>query len=198
MFRVTRSEAARRLGLHKSTMSRLCRDNPQLLDANGLVDVNDVLTYRQATLNPKLQTRGPDAGGGSGRRTDPPLHLRSVDDLNASRARAEHARASEAELKLAERLGQTLKRSEVEAAVLEVGSLMWQRSAQVAKDQAERLAGIVEARAMEMAVLSVFNELMGTIARDLQASLSADAQQGVATSAPFEAAHPDPGAAATS
>jgi hypothetical protein len=170
--RVTRAAAARALGLHKSTLSRLCRDAPWLLDADGLVDAVEVAAFRASTLNPKLQTRGP--GPWDPQAFDHGDASLPLGQLNDARVRHESARASSAELALAERMGQTLDRAAVEAALAEAAELMRQRGAQLAADRAEGLAKIDNAREMEHALNELFRDAMLAMARDLEAALEDD------------------------
>jgi hypothetical protein len=50
MDRGRRVEAAERLGVHKSTVTRLCKDNPALVDERGLVNVDELRQLRDARL----------------------------------------------------------------------------------------------------------------------------------------------------
>lgn len=179
MGRVTRAEAARQLGLHKSTLSRLCRDNPALLDEAGRVDVGEIRALRQAVINPKLQTRGPGAPEAGPPEPQPepdpgPAPQPSGTTLNASRERVEEARAIEAELNLAERLGRTLRKSEVEAAIAEAGEAVRQRAAQVARDRAEQIARIEDVREAEQALTDAFRVVMAAVAEELGAAVAGD------------------------
>ena len=62
MERVTQAEAARTLGMHKSTVTRWVQKHPALLDDAGLVSIDDLRRHRDETVNPKLITRGLQLG----------------------------------------------------------------------------------------------------------------------------------------
>jgi len=184
MSRVTRAEAARRLGLHKSTMSRLVKQNPALLDESGLVDVAEIEELRRNVINPALQTRGPGASAASAPvavHADPaPLPDEDRQSINLSRSRRERARAQNEELDLAERIGTTLLRSDVEASIAEAGEMMRQHVSQEVRDQAERLARIEDVREMEQALLSLFSDVMAQVSANLAAAVAEDVKPGAA------------------
>jgi parvulin-like peptidyl-prolyl isomerase len=152
MQRVTRAEAARQLGVNRSTVTRWCNGHPALVDENDLVSVDELRAHREAVIDPRLQTNGarpapqqPAAGSA------PPAV-----GINDHKARHELARAQSAELDLAERLGMTIERRKVAAAVAEAAEMVRQAVAQAARDQAERLAAIEDAREMEHALMDLF------------------------------------------
>ena len=135
MDRVTRAEAARELALNRATITRLVQKNPALLDDHGKVSIQELLELRDATVNPKLQTRSrDDAKRGT---------------LNETRERTENAKAETAELDLAERLGLTLRRDEVEAAIAAAGAELRQMAFQMVRDRAELFATISDVREAE-------------------------------------------------
>jgi hypothetical protein len=135
MDRVTRAEAARELALDRATITRLVQKHPALLDEQGLVNLDEVRSLRDATVNPKLQTRARDAV--------------QSNTLNDTRARHESAKAESAELDLAERLGMTLRRDEVEAAVAAAGAELRQMAFQMVRDRAELFAVVKDVREAE-------------------------------------------------
>jgi hypothetical protein len=135
MDRVTRAEAARELALDRATITRLVQKHPALLDEQGLVNLDEVRSLRDATVNPKLQTRARDAV--------------QPNTLNDTRARHESAKAESAELDLAERLGMTLRRDEVEAAVAAAGAELRQLAFQMVRDRAELFAVVKDVREAE-------------------------------------------------
>jgi hypothetical protein len=134
MNRVTRAEAARELALDRATITRLVQKNPALLDEQGLVNLDEVRSLRDATVNPKLQTRARDVPSGT---------------LNDTRARHESAKAESAELDLAERLGLTLRRDEVESAIAAAGTELRQIAFQMVRDRAEAFAVVKDVREAE-------------------------------------------------
>lgn len=150
--RVTRAEAARQLGIDRATVTRMVQANPALLDDAGRVSVVEIAALRQSVVNPKLQTRGIAApmsaapGGGSG--------------LNEARERSETVKAELAELDLAERLGLTLRRDDVEAAVAQAAEVIKQTSFTLARDRAEVLARISDPRQMEQALEGLMREVL--------------------------------------
>lgn len=150
--RVSRAEAARQIGVDKATITRLCKANPALLDDAGQVSVAEIASLRQATVNPKLQTR-----------TGPQGKVSSADDvqnLNSARNRAETVKAEIAEMDLADRLGRTLRREDVENAVAAAGNILRQNAFQVARDRAESLARIEDPREMERALEDLMREVL--------------------------------------
>lgn len=150
--RVSRAEAARQIGVDKATITRLVKGNPALLDDVGRVSVTEIANLRQAVINPKLQTR-------TGRQTkvaeEIPAH-----SLNGARGRSESVKAEMAEMDLAERLGRTLRREDVEATVAAAGNLLRQNAFAVARDKAEVLARIDDVREMERALEDLMREVL--------------------------------------
>ncbi|HMO72642.1 MAG TPA: hypothetical protein PKC84_13550 [Paracoccaceae bacterium] len=153
--RVTRAEAARRLNIDRSTVTRLVKAHPALLDDAGHVCPDEIARQRDAVLNPALQTRlGPQAGRAGGA---PAVAAATGPTLNDSRTRAETAKAEQAELDLAERLGLTLDRRQVEDCLASAGQMLGQRQEQDLRAHAERLARIDDTREMERALRALFD-----------------------------------------
>lgn len=150
--RVSRAEAARQIGVDKATITRLTKAHPALLDDSGQVSVTEIKNLRQATVNPKLQTKTSKPARDA---DDPPAQ-----SLNGSRGRAEAVKAEMAEMDLAERLGRTLRRDDVEAAVAAAGNLLRQNAFSVARDRAELLARIDDPREMERALEDLMREVL--------------------------------------
>jgi len=173
MGRVTRAEAARQLGLDKSTITRWVKKHPALLDAHNRVSVAELERHRDTVVNPALQTRKVAAGDepAPSRRRETP----AGPSLNDQRARSAAAKATSDELDLADRLKMTLRREEVEAAVAEAGDLMRQKAAQLVRDRAEALAMIDDTRAMERALDEMMREFLASAARAL-ASAAAETE----------------------
>lgn len=179
MERVTRAAAARTLELNKSTVTRWVKDHPALLDDSGLVNVDELRQHRDLTINPKLQTRRADGGAritrtiGSAPDYDPDRSGRS---LNDSRGRAETAKAETAELDLAERLSLTLRRDEVEAAVMAAGEILKQTAQRLARERAETFVRINDVRQMQKALEDLLRDLLlkGSQAMTLVAVSTAD------------------------
>lgn len=150
--RVSRAEAARLIGVNKATITRLVAANPALLDDSGRVSVDEIATLRQATVNPKLQTR-------TGKQSAPSGEV-APSGLNLSRGRAEAVKAEMAEMDLAERLGRTLRRDDVENAIAAAGNLLRQNAFAVARDRAELLARIEDPREMERALEEMIRDVL--------------------------------------
>lgn len=150
--RVSRAEAARQIGVDKATITRLVKANPALLDDAGQVSVAEIAQLRQAVVNPRLQTRV----GKQSRVSD----LADVPNVNSARNRAESVKADLAEMELAERLGRTLRRDDVENAIAAAGNLLRQNAFSLAKDRAEQLARIEDVREMERALEDLMRDVL--------------------------------------
>jgi hypothetical protein len=153
MQRVTRAEAARALALNRATVTRLVQKNPALLDDTGRVNLEELRALRDATVNPKLQTKGAAADRSS--------------TLNDTRTRTEAAKAETAELDLADRLGLTLRRDEVEAAVASAGAELRQVAFQMARDRAETIAAAQDVREVEKLLETMMRDLLERAANAL-------------------------------
>lgn len=165
MERVTRAVAARELGLDKATVTRWVQKHCALLDEHGRVSIEELRQHRDTVINVKLQTRGPSVSAlqRTPRRTAEP----AAPTMNSHRVRTEAAKAETAELDLAERLGRTLWRKDVEAAVIEAADILQRKVTQLARDKAELLAKIDDVRAMERALDDLMRELLDAGARAL-------------------------------
>jgi hypothetical protein len=163
MERVTRAEAARVLDLDRATVTRWVQKNPALIDEAGLVSVDELRQHRDQVVNPKLQTRIGE-GGASGRSTSTRPEQGS---LNDQRHRTESVKASLAELELAEKLGLTLRREDVEVAVGAAAEVMKQTAMALARDRAEQLARIGDVREMERALEQMMRDLLAKGAQAL-------------------------------
>ena len=172
MTRVTRAEAARRLGVHKSTIKRWCDKHPALIGPDGLVDPEEIRAHYETVAHPGLQARRGRPAEAAPDPVQPPREGAAT--LNDHRSRSEKAKADSAELDLAERLGQTLRRDQVEAAVAEAAEILRQAAGQAARDAAERLARIEDVREMEVALDAMVREVLSEGARALEAALAED------------------------
>lgn len=150
--RVSMAEAARLLGVNKSTIKRWCDKHPALKDAVGLVDVGEMREHRDQVANPLLQTRGPAAGEAPSREAAP------RGELMGHRARSERAKAEEAELDLAARLSLTLERGRVEAALDDAGVVLRRTAAASIRAHAERMVRIRDVREMELVLERLVDE----------------------------------------
>ncbi len=160
MERVTRAEAARVLDLDRATVTRWVQKNPALIDEAGLVSVDELRQHRDQVVNPKLQTRQGFQGESPSPRPD-------RGSLNDSRNRTETVKASLAELELAEKLGLTLRREDVEAAVAQASETLKQTAMALARDRAETMARIVDVREMERALEQMMRDLLAKGAQAL-------------------------------
>ncbi|XAI95597.1 hypothetical protein [Nostoc phage Nsp-JY21] len=152
MDRVTRAEAARELALNRATITRLVQSNPALLDDDGKVSIEEIAALRDATVNPKLQTKGGAAPARA---------------LNDTRNRTESAKAQTAELDLAERLGLTLRRDEVESAIAAAGAELRQTAFQMVRDRAEQFAVVSDVRDAEAMLDQFVRDLLEKAANAL-------------------------------
>ena len=152
MDRVSRAEAARELQLDRATITRWVQKSPALLDDEGKVSLSQLKQHREEVVNPKLQTRG-----GSSERSPRKV---GGDSLNDTRNRTESAKATAAELDLAERLRLTLRRDDVEAAVAAAGEVLKQAAQAIARDKAEALARITDPREMERALEEIMRVML--------------------------------------
>ncbi|MEC9434484.1 MAG: hypothetical protein VYD87_16390 [Pseudomonadota bacterium] len=165
--RVTQAEAARQLGLNRSTVSRLVAANPALADEGGRVSVEEVRRLRAETSDPRLATKTPDAA-------------RPASTMNDHRARAERAKADVAELDLAERLGRTLDRRAVEIAVGDAAETLRQAGVQMARDCAEALSRVEDPREMERELVRFFEAALAAGVTGLLSELGDDAEADAA------------------
>lgn len=166
--RVTRAEAARQLDINRSTLSLWCVKHPALLDADGKVSIAELKEHRETVINPKLQTKK------AAKKDEKPTSSPGNVSLNDHRSRRESALADATELDLADRLGMTLRRDQVEAAVAEAAELMKQSAAQMCRDKSEAFALIDDQRAMETAL----NEMMRQFLTEAANALAAAAKAG--------------------
>lgn len=177
MDRVTQAEAARSLGMHKSTVTRWVQKHPALLDDAGMVSLDELRTHRDETVNPKLITRGLMAEPGAGPRSV----RQGSGGLNDVRSRTETAKAEINELDLAERLNLTLRRDEVEDAVAAAGQMMKQIAQRLVRERAEALARITDVRQMERALEEFVREVLASGAQSLSlATLSTQTEDSAA------------------
>jgi DNA-binding MurR/RpiR family transcriptional regulator len=105
MARLTITEIAVRVGVHKSTVSRQARA-AGLVGADGKVDLEEYQALRRTGLDPSLQPMG---------KATAPVALDGP-NYNAQRAKREAAEAALAEMKLARQRGEMVTVPAVEAA----------------------------------------------------------------------------------
>lgn len=162
MSRVSQAEAARTMNVARSTISRWVKKNPALADENGKVSVDDLRAYQRDVVNPANQTKVKGANPA-------PKVVASQPgaELNDHRARKERATAAAAELDLAERLGKTVSRDEVEAAAAEAGEVLKNTAMSLVRDRAEAIAVIEDVRATERALEALVMEVLAAGAEAL-------------------------------
>lgn len=162
MALVTQAEAARRLGVNRSTVSRWVKSNPAFEVEKGKVDLDALRHHQTHVLNPGNQTKGETAP----QTTDFPAPApddqpkRAEPRINDHRERRELARATNEELDLAERMGSTLRREEVAVAAADAGEALRQAAFSVLRDRAERLTRIDDVREMELALQDAMTEAL--------------------------------------
>jgi hypothetical protein len=185
--RMTMAAAAAAMGVARSTVTRWCQKHPALLGDDGLVDLEQLRGHRDQVIDPRLQTRtsgeATEAATAPARPADAPRRHRAApppSSLNDHRARREAAAADEAELNLAERMGETISRRAVVDAVMEAGQYAQQAVGQIARDRAERIARIVTVREAERAIEDALHALLRVQAEALAAAVRerAGAAQG--------------------
>lgn len=167
MQRCSKAEAARLLGINKATVTRWCQSHPALVDEAGTVDPEELRRHRDATIDPRLQTKT------AAPRTQPGT-------LNDHKTRRERATADDAELELAKKLRLTVERRKVEAALAEAKEILAQALAQQLRDQAEALARIEDAREMEQAVARMHRAALAAFASRLDEIVSEEAEADAA------------------
>lgn len=169
---MTQAAAARELGIHKSTVTRWVQTHPALVGDDGMVDLAELRSHRDAVVNPKLRTRNGGAAAASGESGGGTASAPVAPNMNDHRTRGEYVKAVTAELDLAEKLKQTLRRDDVARAVASAGDVLKRTAASLAKDRAEQLARIDEPRAMERALDDLMREMLEKGATALMLALA--------------------------
>lgn len=162
MERVTQAEAARALGVNRSTVSRWVKKHPALADESGMVAITELRSHQVNTLNPGQQTKSAASPAADNAAPAPKAGEAATPvapSLNDHRSRREQALADAAELDLAERLQKTLRRDHVDGAVVEAAEIMKSRAAQLTRDTAERLARIEDVREMQTELEEIIREI---------------------------------------
>lgn len=130
--RVSRAQAARQVGISPATITRLVQSNPELLDDDGRVSVDEIHQVRKIG---RLAVERP-------------------------RFRSDRAKAEMAEMDLAERQAKTLRRSDVEAALAKAKDILRIAAFSLARDRAEGLTRISDPREMERALEDLMRDLL--------------------------------------
>lgn len=178
MQRITQSAAAKKLGVHKSTVSRWIKTHPSLLGDDRLVDFDQLQQHRDALVNPALQRPAPSDAD------QLPLSTasgKSTETFRDSKSRREAALADEAERRVADLLGQTMVRADVEAAAAEAYILANRLITEHVRTHADRLCSITEPREMERELRKAIEAVLQVASDGLTAA--ADAHENVGDAA---------------
>lgn len=163
MPRLTITQIAARVGVHKSTVSRQARAHG-LVGADNLVDLGEYETLRAGGLDPLLQTTGRAAAQPRGDSAEP-------SDLVAERTRKMAADAEAAEISLRRMKGELLDRGAVVAAVEDFGRRLRDRVLAVPRAKANDCAMAGD----EMAIEGILNMALRTAFEDTRLELMHDA-----------------------
>lgn len=188
--RVAPAEAARRLGVNRSTLSRYFRRYPELVGSDGLVSIAEVRQHRADNVNGVKSANYRGGGEIAGEAPEPAVEdteaLAEAPDAEAgapaasgragvtyadAKRRREEAAAHKAELDLAERLGQLTPKDEIEGRAADLAQQVRERAGQVVREVAERAAvehGL-EVRVVRTALEQAQSEIFASIADDLAA-----------------------------
>ena len=154
MPRLTITQIAARVGVHKSTVSRQARAHG-LVGADNLVDLAEYESLRAGGLDPLLQTTGRAAAQPRGDSAEP-------SDLVAERTRKMAADAEAAEIALRRMKAELLDRGAVVAAVEDYGRRLRDRVLAIPRAKANDCAMAGDEIAIEgiltMALRSAFEE----------------------------------------
>lgn len=160
MPRLTITEIASRVGVHKSTVSRQARARG-LVGEDGKVDLDEYQALRQTDLDPALQTTG----------TARPISL--VVDPNAPQLAVERARklaadAERSEIELKARKGELVSAAEVAASEEDVWRTVRDKFMAAPREWADTLLEVTEPAVMEARLRRLFNAKLRDIAETLE------------------------------
>jgi transposase len=160
MPRLTITEIASRVGVHKSTVSRQARARG-LVGEDGKVDLEQYQALRNTDLDPALQTTGaalpralvidPDA---------PQLAVERVRKLAAERERAE--------IELKARKGELVSASDVASSEEDVWRMVRDKFMAAPRAWADGLLEVTESAVMEARLRRLFNAALREIAETLE------------------------------
>lgn len=165
MRRLTITEIAGHVGVHKSTVSRQVAAHG-LKGADGRVDLDKYLALRAGGLDPALQTTGTAAIGGGDAETG----------LAAERLRKMAADAQLAELTLARQKGEVLDAQQVEAQQEDIARRVRDRIQQVPREIAADCARLSDEIAIEATMALALRRALNGLTEEL----TADAAGGAA------------------
>lgn len=165
MPRLTITEVAGRVGVHKSTVSRQVAAHG-LKGQDGRVDLDQYLALRAGGLDPALQTTGAAPIGGGD----------AEGGLAAERLRKMAADAQLAELALARQKGEVLDALQVEAEHEDIARRVRDRILQVPREVAADCARLSDEIAIEASMTMALRRALDGLTQEL----TADAAGGAA------------------
>lgn len=156
MPRLTVTEIAAHVGVHKSTVSRQSR-KAGLVGADGLVDLDQYQAMRDTGLDPALQTTGEALTAGT----------ESKGALAAERLRKMAADAELAEIDLGRQKGQLLEASRVEAEQEDLARRIRDRVLLVPREVAADCAKLGDDIAIEATITLALKRAMEGLSKEL-------------------------------
>jgi len=158
MPRLTITEIAGHVGVHKSTVSRQVAAHG-LKGADGRVDLDQYLSLRAGGLDPALQTVGVAAAG----------HGDADTGLAAERLRKMAADAQLAELALARQKAELLDAAQVEAQQEDIARQVRDRILQVPREIAGDCARLSDEIAIEASMTLALRRVLDGLTKELTA-----------------------------
>ena len=159
-MRMTVTEIAAHVGVHKSTVSRQARAH-NLVGADGRIDLSAYQALRANGLDPVMQTSGPAVAA-------------SVDaesGLAAERLRKMAADAQLAELELGRQQGKLLDAARVEAEQEDIARRLRDRLLQVPREVAADCARLGEETAIEATLTQAIRRALDGLSTNLKADV---------------------------
>jgi AcrR family transcriptional regulator len=160
MPRLSITDIAARVGVHKSTVSRQARAHG-LVGADGKVDLADYQKLRDTSLDPGLQTSSGASGGLLPADLDGPV-------LAAERALKLAADRERAQIELAARKGELVPAADVASAEEDVWRTVRDKLMGAPRAWADQLLDVSEPAVMEARLRRSFNALLREIAETLE------------------------------
>ncbi|MBS7789264.1 hypothetical protein KTR66_04625 [Roseococcus sp. SDR] len=160
MPRLTITEIASRVGVHKSTVSRQARARG-LVGEDGKVDLEEYQALRQTDLDPALQTTG-------AARPSEVTKVLSGPQLSVERTRKLAADAERAEIELKARKAELVSAAETAAAEEDVWRTVRDKFMAAPRAWADSLLEVTEPAVMEARLRRLFNTALREIAETLE------------------------------
>lgn len=160
MPRLTITEIASRVGVHKSTVSRQARAHG-LVGEDGKVDLAEYETLRQTGLDPGLQTTPAPRARALAIDPDAPI-------LAAERARKLAADAERSEIELKARKGDLVRAADISAAEEDAWRTVRDKFMAAPRAWADSLLDVSEPAVMEARLRRLFNAALRDIAETLE------------------------------